>query len=60
MSFFQNNILLFVLLAVGITFIISVVLNSTLLKFSQTLGIRQIISFEKQTRWSPAARPSIG
>ena len=60
MSFFQNNILLFVLLSVGITFIVSVVLNSTLLKFSQTLGIRQIISFEKQTRWSPAARPSIG
>jgi UDP-GlcNAc:undecaprenyl-phosphate GlcNAc-1-phosphate transferase len=60
MIYFQNNILLFTVLTIGITFIISVVFNSILLKFSQTLGIRQQQSAEKQIRWSPSARPSIG
>lgn len=60
MIYFQNNILLFSVLTIGITFIISVVLNSILLKFSQTLGIRQQQTTQKQIRWNPSVRPSIG
>lgn len=60
MHFFQNNILLFSVIAIGITFLMSVVLNSILLKFSQTLGNRQQQSTEKQIRWNPSVRPSIG
>jgi UDP-GlcNAc:undecaprenyl-phosphate GlcNAc-1-phosphate transferase len=60
MIFFQNNILLFIVLTIGITFILSALFNSILLKFSQTLGIRQQQSSEKQIRFNPTARPSIG
>ncbi len=60
MIYFQNNILLFTVLTIGITFVISIVLNSILLKFSQTLGIRQQQSNQKQIRWNPSVRPSIG
>ena len=60
MHYFQNNILLFTVLTIGITFVLSAIFNSILLKFSQTLGIRQQQSNQKQIRWSPSARPSIG
>jgi UDP-GlcNAc:undecaprenyl-phosphate GlcNAc-1-phosphate transferase len=60
MIFFQNNILLFTVLTIGITFVISITLNSILLKFSQTLGVRQQQSNQKQIRWNPSVRPSIG
>ena len=60
MSYFQNNILLFIVLTVGVTFILSAVFNSILLKFSQTLGIRQQQVTQKQIRWNPSSRPSIG
>lgn len=59
MTFFQNNILLFIVITIGITFIFSVVINSILLKFSQTLGIRQH-STQKEIRWNPTIRPSVG
>ena len=60
MTYFQNNTLLFTVLTVGSTFLISFVFNSILLKFTQTLGIRQQQTSQKQIRWNPSARPSIG
>lgn len=60
MIYFQNNILLFSVLTIGTTFLISFVFNSILLKFTQTLGIRQQQTSQKQIRWNPSARPSIG
>lgn len=57
MKYFQENILLFIVLAIGITFVLSLLINSILLKFSQTLGIR---NNQKEIRWSPAAKPSLG
>lgn len=59
MQFFQNNISLFIVLIIGITFVVSVVFNSILLKFSQTLGVRQK-QLHKEIRWSPTVRPSVG
>jgi UDP-GlcNAc:undecaprenyl-phosphate GlcNAc-1-phosphate transferase len=60
MPFSQNNILLFTVLTIGITFILSAVFNSILLKFSQTLGVRNQQANQKQIRWSSSDRPSIG
>jgi UDP-GlcNAc:undecaprenyl-phosphate GlcNAc-1-phosphate transferase len=60
MAYFQNNILLFVVLTIGTTFVLSLVFNSILLKFSQTLGIRNQQSSQNQIRWSPSVRPSVG
>ena len=60
MNYFQNNLLLFTVLTISITFVLSAVFNSILLKFTQTLGIRQQQSTQKQIRWNPSARPSIG
>lgn len=59
MSYFQNNILLFVVISISITFLLSLVFNSILLKFSQTLGVRQQ-SNSKEIRWNPSVRPSVG
>ncbi|MCD6019755.1 MAG: hypothetical protein K0S53_2876 [Bacteroidetes bacterium] len=59
MTYFQNNNLLFIVISIGITFILSLVFNSILLKFSQTLGVRQQIN-TKDIRWSPSVRPSVG
>ncbi len=59
MDYFQNNISLFIVITIGITFIFSIVINSILLKFSQTLGIRQQ-SMQKEIRWNPSVRPSVG
>ena len=59
MTYFQNNILLFVVISIGITFILSLVFNSILLKFSQTLGVRQQPG-SKEIRWNPSIRPSVG
>ncbi len=58
MAFFQKNILLFIVVSLGIAFLFSVLINSILLKFSQTLGARQ--AEKQEIRWSPAARPSLG
>lgn len=58
MKFFQANNLIFVVISIGITFLLSLLINSILLKFSQTLGVRQ--SEQKEIRWSPAVRPSVG
>ena len=60
MNYFQNNVLLFTVLTISITFVLSAVFNSILLKFTQTLGIRQQQTTQKQIRWNPSARPSIG
>jgi UDP-GlcNAc:undecaprenyl-phosphate GlcNAc-1-phosphate transferase len=60
MEYFQNNILLFVVLSIGITFILSLVFNSILLKFSQTLGVRNQQLSQKEIRWNPTIRPSVG
>lgn len=59
MTYIQNNILLFIVVSIGITFILSLVFNSILLKFSQTLGLRQPAN-TKDIRWSPSLRPSVG
>lgn len=59
MTYFQNNSLLFIVIAIGITFILSLVFNSILLKFSQTLGVRQAAN-TKDIRWNPSVRPSVG
>ena len=60
MTYFQNNILLFVVLSIGITFVISLVFNSILLKFSQTLGVRNQQTSQKEIRWNHTIRPSVG
>jgi UDP-GlcNAc:undecaprenyl-phosphate GlcNAc-1-phosphate transferase len=58
MDFFEKNSFLFVVLSLGITFVFSLLINSILLKFSQTLGVRQ--SEQKEIRWNPAVKPSLG
>ena len=58
MEFFKNNNLLFVVLSLGIAFVFSLLINSILLKFSQTLGVRQ--SQQKEIRWNPSVKPSLG
>jgi UDP-GlcNAc:undecaprenyl-phosphate GlcNAc-1-phosphate transferase len=58
MEFFENNNLLFVVLSLGIAFVFSLLINSILLKFSQTLGVRQ--AEQKEIRWNPAIKPSLG
>jgi UDP-GlcNAc:undecaprenyl-phosphate GlcNAc-1-phosphate transferase len=58
MEFFENNNLLFVVLSLGIAFVFSLLINSILLKFAQTLGVRQ--SGQKEIRWNPAVKPSLG
>lgn len=62
MSFFQQNSLLFIVLILGCTFLLSTLINSILLKFSQTLGVRkhQQQQLHKEVRWNPTIRPSIG
>lgn len=60
MNIFQNNISLFVVLSIGITFILSLLFNSILLKFSQNLGARQQQAVQKEIRWNPTVRPSVG
>ncbi len=58
MEFFENNNLLFVVLSLGIAFVFSLLINSILLKFSQTLGVRH--AQQKEIRWNPAVKPSLG
>lgn len=60
MDYFYRNTLLFVVLIIGITFVLSVLINSILLKFSQTLGVRHKQNQSNQIRWAAAVRPSIG
>ncbi len=59
MIYFQNNISLFIVLSIGLTFILSIVINSILLKFSQNLGVRQQTS-QKEIRWNMTVKPSVG
>ena len=59
MTYFQNNISLFIVLSIGMTFVLSIVINSTLLKFSQNLGVRQQNS-QKEIRWNVNVKPSVG
>lgn len=58
MEFFQKNNLLFIVLAIGVSFLFSFLINSILLKFAQTLGIRNHHGGE--VRWSSASKPSVG
>ena len=58
MEFYQKNILFFVVVSLGIAFLFSYLINSILLKFSQTLGARQ--PEQREIRWSPSVRPSFG
>jgi len=60
MTYFQNNVLLFAVIIIGTTFILSVLFNSILLKFSQTLGVRNQQNPQKEIRWNPTIKPSIG
>jgi len=61
MNYFENHILFFSVIAIGITFILSITINLIFLKFSQTLGIRQRQhTSQREIRWSPTAKPSIG
>lgn len=58
MEILERNIPLFFILILGVTFIFSVMVNGILLKFAQTLGIRQ--NTQRQIRWNPSVRPSLG
>lgn len=60
MEYFYRNTSLFIVLIIGVTFILSVLVNSILLKFSQTLGIRNRQTNTNQVRWASTFRPSIG
>jgi len=60
MTYFQNNVLLFAVIIIGTTFVLSVLFNSILLKFSQTLGVRNQQNSQKEIRWNPQIKPSIG
>ena len=57
LAFLEKNILLFIVISVSISFILSVLINSLLLKFSQNLGSRQI---QKDIRWNATIKPSLG
>lgn len=59
MDFFQKNTILFIILALAVTFVFSVVINSILLKFSQNLGNRNANN-HKNVRWNPNTKPSLG
>lgn len=59
MGYFQENILLFIVLVIGLTFVFSILINSILLKFSQNLGVRTKQE-NREVRWSPAVKPSLG
>lgn len=58
MYLLDKNIPLFFVLILGVTFIFSVIVNGILLKFAQTLGIRQ--HMQRQIRWNPSVRPALG
>ena len=60
MNALQSNISLFAVVCIGLAFVFSLVINSILLKFSQTLGIRSQQTSQKQIRWNPTIRPSVG
>ena len=59
MDFLQKNTILFIILALFIAFIFSVLINSILLKFSQNLGTRNLTD-QKHIRWNPNVKPSLG
>lgn len=59
MAFFRENTILFIVLALCIAFIFSVLINSILLKFSQNLGSRSHNS-HNNIRWNPNVKPSLG
>jgi UDP-GlcNAc:undecaprenyl-phosphate GlcNAc-1-phosphate transferase len=59
MAFFRENTILFIVLALGIAFVFSVLINSILLKFSQNLGSRNHNS-HNNIRWNPNVKPSLG
>lgn len=58
MNYFQNNILLFVILALTIAFVFSFLINLILLKFAQNLGSRN--NPIKDIRWNATTKPSVG
>lgn len=59
MAFFQQNTILFIILALFIAFVFSVLINSILLKFSQNLGSRNLNN-HNNIRWNPNVKPSLG
>lgn len=59
MAFFRENTILFIVLALFIAFIFSVLINSILLKFSQNLGSRNHNN-HNNIRWNPNVKPSLG
>lgn len=59
MDFLQKNTILFIVLALFVAFIFSVLINSILLKFSQNLGTRNLQD-QKHIRWNPNVKPSLG
>ena len=50
---------LFVIISIGTSFVFSILINSILLKFSQTLGTRSVNN-QSQIRWNPDVKPSVG
>ena len=60
MNLISDNTLLFIVLILGVTFVLSLLINSILLKFAQTLGVRNRQNQDKQIRWSPTIKPSVG
>jgi UDP-GlcNAc:undecaprenyl-phosphate GlcNAc-1-phosphate transferase len=59
MAFLRENTILFIVLALCIAFIFSVLINSILLKFSQNLGSRSHNN-HNHIRWNPNVKPSLG
>lgn len=59
MAFFRENTMLFIVMALSIAFVFSVLINSILLKFSQNLGSRTHNS-HNHIRWNPNVKPSLG
>lgn len=59
MNLLEKNTLLFVVVSISASFVLSVLINSILLKFSQTLGVRPN-NQQAQVRWNPNTKPSLG
>lgn len=59
MTFFRENTILFIILALFLAFVFSALINSILLKFSQNLGSRNHNS-HNHIRWNANVKPSLG
>lgn len=58
MELLSQNTPMFFILILGVTFIFSIIINNILIKFAQTLGIRQ--RNQREIRWNTNVRPALG